>query len=707
MLNNDLTITNTLNFNSGKITTTNNYKVIANGTVTGGGTGWVIGNLQKPFTATGSKSFEIGGSGNYRQVVVNFTALSASGNLTASVTQSDGNHPQIGSSLLNTSKTVKRYFTLTNAGIAGTYDATFNYIAADVPTIPTDPVTADPNNFIIAKYDGANWTYPTVGTKTSTSTQLTGSTSFSDFAIGESSVTTSVTTNSLSAFGNVCINTTAGPNTFTITGNGLTNDPVTVAALAGFTYSTDNITYTPSLSITQGGGNFSQLVYVKFTPTAIQSYDGNIVVGGGGAADFNTPASGSGVNTPATIAATPTSASIAATTATLGGNITSLGCSATTEWGIYWSTNTGFNVGDGGVTKVSTFSSISTGAFTQNVTGLPSNTPIYFKAFATNAGGTALTNQASFTTFKTEPSAQPTSLVFSSITTTSFSTGFTAASPAADGYLVIRSTSATLSGNPLDGTPYSVGNSLGGGTVASVGATISGIANTSLTAGTTYYTFVFAFNNSGSNIDYLTSTNPLTGSTITLPVAPSPLAINTTQVSFDVSWSAVTGAVTYQLDVATDAGFTSFISGYNNLTATSPTSVTGLSANTQYYFRVRAVNASGAGAYGSGNVTTPGLVAPAANPASLITSTSFQANWGSVLGATGYRLDVSTNNSFGGPLTVASEGFENSFSHVLVKRLDQGRSSPELPLLRETFHLVHHLRQPVLTDTINPAVVLL
>jgi hypothetical protein len=37
---------------------------------------------------------------------------------------------------------------------------------------------------------------------------------------------------------------------------------------------------------------------------------------------------------------------------------------------------------------------------------------------------------------------------------------------------------------------------------------------------------------------------------------------------------------------------------------------------------------------------------PVANPATLVASHSFRANWRSVSGATGYRLDVATNNSF-------------------------------------------------------------
>ena len=44
--------------------------------------------------------------------------------------------------------------------------------------------------------------------------------------------------------------------------------------------------------------------------------------------------------------------------------------------------------------------------------------------------------------------------------------------------------------------------------------------------------------------------------------------------------------------------------------------------------------------------TTLGLDAPVATAATNINSTSFTANWDAVTGATGYRLDVSTSNTF-------------------------------------------------------------
>jgi phosphodiesterase/alkaline phosphatase D-like protein len=105
------------------------------------------------------------------------------------------------------------------------------------------------------------------------------------------------------------------------------------------------------------------------------------------------------------------------------------------------------------------------------------------------------------------------------------------------------------------------------------------------------------------------------------------------------------------LDVSTNNHFTTYVSGYQDLDVGNTTSypVTGLSANTTYYYRVRANNDCGTSRNSSvKNVKTLACTpsAPSAQNATNVTSSSFTAVWHSVSGAIDYRLDVSTSNTF-------------------------------------------------------------
>ena len=86
------------------------------------------------------------------------------------------------------------------------------------------------------------------------------------------------------------------------------------------------------------------------------------------------------------------------------------------------------------------------------------------------------------------------------------------------------------------------------------------------------------------------------------PAAPVATAgTNVYSTNFQANWEASSGATSYRLDVATDDGFTSYVAGYQDL-AVSGTSraVSGLTAETPYYYRVRAVGDGGT----SGNSNT-------------------------------------------------------------------------------------------------------
>ncbi|HRQ29359.1 MAG TPA: fibronectin type III domain-containing protein, partial [Saprospiraceae bacterium] len=190
------------------------------------------------------------------------------------------------------------------------------------------------------------------------------------------------------------------------------------------------------------------------------------------------------------------------------------------------------------------------------------------------------------------PTAQPTNFVTSNNTATSFTGSWTAASPAPSHYLVVRYASGGTPANPVDFSNYTSGNTLGTGIVRYSG-TATTFNETGLSAGTTYDYYVYSYNNSGCYGPVYLVTSPLyavvtTCATVGTP--GTPVASNVTHNGFTATWSASsTSGVDYIIDVATDAAFTSFVSGYPKNVGTSLTeSVSGLSASTNYYVRVKA-----------------------------------------------------------------------------------------------------------------------
>jgi phosphodiesterase/alkaline phosphatase D-like protein len=264
------------------------------------------------------------------------------------------------------------------------------------------------------------------------------------------------------------------------------------------------------------------------------------------------------------------------------------------------------------------------------VSSLSPGTTYYYRVRAENSGGTSV-NSATVTLITIPPA--PVATTGSSVS----KTGFTAAwnsSTGATGYrLDVASDSLFVTG--LVETDSSAGNALS----ASV---------TGLSAGTVFYYRVRAFNLSGTSAN----SNRVVVTTLPNP-PPAPVARSATGITgsgFTAHWDSSATATGYRLDVATDSLFGS--GAVKNDTAVGnvlAVPITGLSPGFTYYYRVRATNSGGTG--GSSNrisVTTvpnpPGI--PPTKFATQVTTTGFRANWGAVSGATGYRLDVSTSNTF-------------------------------------------------------------
>ena len=209
---------------------------------------------------------------------------------------------------------------------------------------------------------------------------------------------------------------TYGPSSFTITGVSLTTANVTVASLSGYTFSTTSGgTYTSSLSLPQPGGAYSQAIFVKFSPNSAISYNGNIVVGGGGASAINVAVSGTGSGGTVSITNHPAN-TITTTSALAGGNTISSTCGASiTDKGVVWNTAGSPTLADNSVSSGSGTVTYTTSA----ITGLTANTRYYYSAYATNSNGsTGYGASDQFTTISNPPTA--------ATANTATSAGFTA-----------------------------------------------------------------------------------------------------------------------------------------------------------------------------------------------------------------------------------------------------------------------------------------
>jgi len=282
-------------------------------------------------------------------------------------------------------------------------------------------------------------------------------------------------------------------------------------------------------------------------------------------------------------------------------------------------------------TFVTGYRNLSVGRTLKLVQGLTSSTTYYYRVRAVSSGGLVSYNSNIITVplVLTAPIA----LIATDILTNGMTANWQAVSGATGYHLDVAEDAAFTvfvgAYNNLD-----VGNVLT--------RVIAG-----LVLDTVYYYRVRAYD----ALDESVSSNTITQSTHTPPddvVATAATLLALT--GFTANWNTTTGAVGYYLDVSTNAAFTSYITGLehryvsNNLYYIC----TGLDSDTTYYFRVRAVSAEGVKSINYSNTITALtlLPAPVAYYASDVGATKATANWLSVTGATGYKLDISLVSTF-------------------------------------------------------------
>lgn len=319
-----------------------------------------------------------------------------------------------------------------------------------------------------------------------------------------------------------------------------------------------------------------------------------------------------------------------------------------------------------------------------NHTGLIANTAYFYKAFsydASNIYSGGITANA--TTAKIEPTNQPTSFQTNIIVTqTNIPIVWTSAasgSQAPDGYLVKLSTGSIS--DPVDGTDT------GAGSMGIIDGTATYKATTGVTfsnavAGTMYNVKIYSYTNSGTLIDFNTTSAPA----LSVAALPNPVTSGsitaTGSTTANITWTAAnnyinenhstlvfvkeTNSITTGTPFNSPSTYTAnsaFGSGtayQNDAAATcvfngdgTNVSVTGLSPNTTYhvliYTVVDAANSNSKNAYSSAtsaNATTNNLATPIATAATSNSTNGFTANWETVEEASGYKLDIATTNDF-------------------------------------------------------------
>jgi hypothetical protein len=179
--------------------------------------------------------------------------------------------------------------------------------------------------------------------------------------------------------------------------------------------------------------------------------------------------------------------------------------------------------------------------------------------------------------------------------------------------------------------------------------TIGGLA-----ANTLYY-YRLRFSNA-TGLSAWTSASLST--TTNFPIPDALGTTNLTAIAARLNWGKVTGATTYFVDLATDSAFTSLILNNVNAGDVSFRDVGSLTAENQYYYRVRASDGTTTSA--NSNVVTfttlrdvetydeqfQNLATPTISNIRDIYLTSFSTYWGKVALADSYNAQISTTSDF-------------------------------------------------------------
>ncbi len=280
------------------------------------------------------------------------------------------------------------------------------------------------------------------------------------------------------------------------------------------------------------------------------------------------------------------------TTATLNASVNPEG-SATTALFVF-GTDPALAAGTFSTNSVSLGSGTSASTLTGSLTSLTPNTTYYFRVVATNSAGTTSGAILSFTTGTATGTAPVATTQAATAVTSTTATLNASVNPEGSATTVnfVYGTSPTLA----SGTTTTTAQSIGAGTSAvAVAAPLPGLASN-----TTYYFRVVATNSAGTTSGAILSFT--TGNFATAPIATTmaATALTTTTATLNASVNPEGSATTALFVFGTDPALAAGTFSTNSVSlgsGASPTTFTGsltsLTPNTTYFFRVVATNSAG------------------------------------------------------------------------------------------------------------------
>lgn len=277
-------------------------------------------------------------------------------------------------------------------------------------------------------------------------------------------------------------------------------------------------------------------------------------------------------------------------------------------------------------------------------TGLTANTQYFYRVRAINgAGNSTYTAEA---TVRTSAPTAPRTLVATAASTTQINLTWVDASTNETGFQIERSLTS--------GSGFAL--------ITTTTANVTSFSNTGLTPGTQYFYRVRAINAVGNSA--FTSTVNTTTAIPNAPTAPTATAASTTRIN--LTWiDASNNETGFQIErsLTSGTGFALVTTTAANVTSFGNT---GLTANTQYFYRIRATNALGSSAFTSEvSARTSIPTAPTTLVATAASANQINLTWVDASNnETGFRIERSLSSSTGFALVTTTAANTTSFSNT-------------------------------------------